>query len=248
MWRSTSCSHPHPPLNVVASRLLLVPSILLFVPTSKLIIIVFHVNHCTITATPLNSVNWAKEQLRTLVEITDLRQRNNLTLSLSQHSYLDAVSTSKDLKPVSNTTGPSAKLHSGQSPSTSTEYHAMCRIPYRKTIDSRMYISLGTCPDISYTVTTIPRFVWKPWNASLGRCSPHPLLHTHRLLSWLIPGWFATATATASCIRTNPRHPHDQLPPEPLPPNADILHALDLKAIWRELARRFVLSSSSLLP
>ncbi|KAJ8585930.1 hypothetical protein M405DRAFT_384010 [Rhizopogon salebrosus TDB-379] len=30
MWRSTSCSHPLPPLNVVASRLLLVPSILVF--------------------------------------------------------------------------------------------------------------------------------------------------------------------------------------------------------------------------
>jgi hypothetical protein len=83
MWRSTSCSHPHPPLNVVASRLLLVPSILLFVPTSELIIIVFHVDDCTITATPLNSVNWVKEQLRTLIEIMDLRQRNNLTIHIT---------------------------------------------------------------------------------------------------------------------------------------------------------------------
>jgi len=47
MWRNTPCSDPHhPPLN--ASRLLLVPSILLFTPTGELITIIVHIDDYTI--------------------------------------------------------------------------------------------------------------------------------------------------------------------------------------------------------
>jgi hypothetical protein len=64
---------------------------------------------------------------------------------------------------------PSAKLHSGQSPSTGAEYAAMRHIPYREAVGSLMYASLGTRPDISYAVTTVSRFSSNPgpthWDA-----------------------------------------------------------------------------------
>ena len=57
---------------------------------------------------------------------------------------------------------PSTKLHSGQSPSTGTEYAAMWHIPYHKAIGSLMYASLATHPDISYAVATVSHFSNNP--------------------------------------------------------------------------------------
>lgn len=60
---------------------------------------------------------------------------------------------------------PSTKLHSGQSPSTGTEYAAMKHIPYREAVGSLMYASLSSRPDILYAVTTISRFSSNPGSA-----------------------------------------------------------------------------------
>jgi hypothetical protein len=57
---------------------------------------------------------------------------------------------------------PHIKLHSDQSPSTGAEYATMWHIPYREAVGSLMYASLGTRPDISYTVTTISCFSQNP--------------------------------------------------------------------------------------
>ena len=150
----------------------------------ELIIIVVHVDDCTIAASSINTILRIKEQLRAHVEITDLgelhwllgievtRNRDNRTISLSQKSYLESIIRRfnfEDLKPVSNPMEPSTKLHSGQSPSTGAEYAAMTHIPYREAVGSLMYASLGTRPDISYAVTTVSRFSSNPgqihWDA-----------------------------------------------------------------------------------
>ena len=148
------------------------------------IIVVVHVDDCTIAARTMKEIVELKETIRKHVEITDLgelhwllgievmRNRDECTIALSQCTYVDSIIRRfnfQDLKPVSNPMEPSTKLHSGQSPSTGAEFAAMRHIPYREAIGSLMYASLGTRPDISYAVTTVSRFSSNPgpahWDA-----------------------------------------------------------------------------------
>lgn len=150
----------------------------------ELIVVVVHVDDCTIAASSMDHITKLKDKIRTHVEITDLgelhwllgievtRNRDNHTLSLSQKTYLDSIIRRfnfEELKPVSNPMEPSTKLHSGQSPTTGAEHAAMHHIPYREAVGSLMYASLGTRPDISYAVTTVSRFSSNPghshWDA-----------------------------------------------------------------------------------
>jgi hypothetical protein len=148
------------------------------------VIVVVHVDDCTIAASSLGLVIAFKDNVRKHVEITDLGElhwllgievscnRDERTLSLSQKSYLDSIIrcfSFEELKPVSNPMEPSTKLHSGQSPSTGAEFATMRHVPYREAVGSLMYASLGTRPDISYAVTTVSRFSSNPgqphWDA-----------------------------------------------------------------------------------
>ena len=142
-----------------------------------LIIIVVHVNDCTIAASALSLVVELKTQIRKHVKITDLsklhwllgievtRNRKERTIALSQRSYLESITrrfSFDNLKPVSTPMEPHIKLTNAQSPSTGAEYASMQHIPYREAIGSLMYAALGTHPDISYTVSTISRFSSNP--------------------------------------------------------------------------------------
>ena len=125
----------------------------------ELIIVVVHVDDCTIAAKSLNEIDEFKRDVRKHVEITDLgelhwllgievtRNRDECTISLCQRPYLKSIVHRfgfDELKPVSNLMELSTKLHSGQSLSTGTEYAAMCHIPYCKAVGSLMYASLAT--------------------------------------------------------------------------------------------------------
>lgn len=148
--------------------------------SGELVIVVVHIDDCTIGASTIHLITALKDKICTYVEITDLgdlhwllgievtRNRESRTLSLSQKSYLDSIIRHfgfEELKPVSNPMEPSTKLHSGQSPSTGTEYAAMKHIPYREAVGSLMYASLSSHPDILYAVTTISRFSSNPGSA-----------------------------------------------------------------------------------
>lgn len=148
--------------------------------SGELVIVVVHIDDCTIGASTIHLITALKDKICTYVEITDLgdlhwllgievtRNRESRTLSLSQKSYLDSIIRHfgfEELKPVSNPMEPSTKLHSGQSPSTGTEYAAMKHIPYREAVGSLMYASLSSRPDILYAVTTISRFSSNPGSA-----------------------------------------------------------------------------------
>ena len=151
----------------------------IFIKRSKktLIIIVVHVDDCTIAASALSLVVELKTQIRKHVEITDLgklhwllgievtRNREEWTITLSQRSYLESITRCfgfDDLKPVSTPMEPHIKLTNAQSPSTGAEYASMQHIPYREAIGSLMYAALGTRPDISYAVSTVSRFSSNP--------------------------------------------------------------------------------------
>jgi hypothetical protein len=163
---------------------------------SELVVIVVHVDDCTIAMSSINGIAKVKEQMRKHIKIMDLRElhwllgievshnQDNRTLSLSQKSYFDSIIRCfnfQDLKPVSNPMEPITKLHSGQSPSTGADYAAMCHVPYHKAIGSLMYASLGTRPDISYAVAMIHIMLLKqPRAATLGCCPlyiPVPAQH-----------------------------------------------------------------------
>ena len=149
-----------------------------------LVIIVVHVDDCTIAATSPALVMQLKEQLKKHMEITDLgelhwllgievmRNRDECMISLSQRSYIDSIIhrfNFDELKPVSTPMEPHLKLHLNQSPSTGTEYAMMQHIPYRKAIGSLMYAALGMRPDISYAIATVSHFSTNPgmphWDA-----------------------------------------------------------------------------------
>jgi hypothetical protein len=151
---------------------------------SELVIIIIHVDDCTIAASSINGIAKVKEQMRKHIEIMDLgelhwllgievsRNQDNCTLSLSQKSYLDSIICHfnfQDLKPVSTPMEPITKLHSSQSPSMGADYTAMRHVPYRKVVGSLMYASLGTRPDISYAVAMVSCFSNNPgqphWDA-----------------------------------------------------------------------------------
>jgi len=152
--------------------------------SSEHVIIVVHVDDCTIAAKSMKEAVELKTMIRKHVEITDLGElhwllgievtcdQDKCVISLSQRTYIDSIIhrfNFDELKPVSNPMEPSTKLHSGQSPSTGAKFTAMHHIPYCEAIGSLMYASLGTCPDISYTVTTVSRFSSNPgmphWDA-----------------------------------------------------------------------------------
>ena len=141
------------------------------------IIIIVHVDDCTITTSSLFLIIKLKVQIRKHIEITDLSELHWLlgievmqnheecTITLSQHSYLESITHCfgfNELKPISTLMEPHTKLTNAQSPSTGTKYTAMQHIPYYEAISSLMYAALGTHPNISYAISTILCFCSNP--------------------------------------------------------------------------------------
>ena len=127
-------------------------------PTT-LIIIVVHIDDCTITASSLTLIVTFKAELTKHVEIMDLGKLHWLlgievtcnqeerSLTLSQWLYLNSIIhrfNFNDLKPVSSPMEPNVRLSTSQSPSTGAGYAAMQHIPYQEAVGSLMYAALGT--------------------------------------------------------------------------------------------------------
>ena len=142
-----------------------------------LIIVLVHVDDCTVTATLMNLINDFKANISKHVEITDLgelhwllgievkRDRQSRTIHLSQRSYLDSIIRRygfQDLKPVSIPMDTNIRLTTAQSPSTTADFALMRDVPYREAVGSLMYAALGTRPDIAFAVQTVSRFSTKP--------------------------------------------------------------------------------------
>ena len=142
-----------------------------------IIIVLVHVDDCTIVVTPITLIADFKAQISEHVDITDLgelhwllgieikRDQEHHTIHLLQHSYIDSILRHyglQDLKPVSIPMDTSIRLTTAQSPLTTTEFAQMCDIPYYEAVGSLMYAALGTCLDIAFAVQTVSRFLTKP--------------------------------------------------------------------------------------
>ena len=147
-------------------------------------IVLVHVDDCTIAATAIMLIERFKKEIAKHVEITDLGElhwllgieirldREKRTIHLSPRSYIDSILRRynlQDLKPVSIPMDPSIRFSTSQSPATTAEFAQMRDVPYHEAVGSLMYASLGTRPDISFAVQTVSRFSTKPglihWDA-----------------------------------------------------------------------------------
>jgi hypothetical protein len=110
-----------------------------------IVVVVVHVDDCTITALSLGLLQKFKTEIQKYVEITDLGElhwllgieicwvREDRTISLSQTSYIDAIVHCfglEDLRPVSSPMDPQIRLASAQSPTTAHDFALMQNIPY----------------------------------------------------------------------------------------------------------------------
>ena len=138
-----------------------------------LIVVLVHVDDCTIMGKNLVLVERFKAEIAKYVEITDMGAlhwilgvevcciQEEKKLLLSQKTYIDSILQQyglEDLKPVSMPMDPACI----QSPSTMEELAAMKHVPYHEAVGSLMYTTLGTHPDICYTVQTVSKFNKKP--------------------------------------------------------------------------------------
>src|ERR1700678_3166359 len=143
-----------------------------------LIIVLVHVNDCSIAGTSIALILKFKIEIAKYVTITNLgelhwileievkRIRENRTIHLSQRSYIESMLRRygfEDIKPVSLPMETSIRLTSAQSPTTTQEIAH--NIPYQEAVGSLMYASLGTHPDITYAVQTVSRFSKNPGQA-----------------------------------------------------------------------------------
>ena len=151
---------------------------------NSLIIVLVHVDDCTIVAMSQSLIIKFKIEIAKHVGITDLgelhwilgievrRVREERIIFLSQRSYLESILRRyglEELKPVALPMETNMRLTSAQSPSTTEEFARMRNVPYHEAVGSLMYASLGTRPDITYAVQSVSRFSKNPgvahWDA-----------------------------------------------------------------------------------
>ena len=145
--------------------------------TNVLIIVLVHVDDCSIVGKSKVLISRFKVKIAKSVEITDMgelhwilgievhRIHEEQKLLLSQKSYIDSILqcySFEDQKPVSTPMDPNIQLTSAQSPSTTEELGAMHNVPYHEAVGSLMYMTLGTRLDICFAIQTISRFNSKP--------------------------------------------------------------------------------------
>jgi Reverse transcriptase (RNA-dependent DNA polymerase) len=134
------------------------------------VIVLVHVDDCTIAATSQALVNGFKAGMSKHVEITDLgelhwilgikvkRDRERRTIHLSQRAYIDSIIRRynfDDLKPASTPMQHGLLLSMSPIPNTMATWALMRDVPYREAVGSLMYAALGTRPDIAFAVQSV---------------------------------------------------------------------------------------------
>ncbi|KAJ3474391.1 hypothetical protein NLI96_g12482 [Meripilus lineatus] len=148
--------------------------------SGDILIIAIHVDDSTIVANSLRFLSKFKERISQRFEMTDLgeirfllgfeitRDRPARTIHLSQRAYLtDIISRFNltDSYPLSIPIPPGTILSIEQSPQTAEEIQDMKMVPYRELIGALMYASIGTRPDISFSVSLLAQFMSNPGRA-----------------------------------------------------------------------------------
>jgi hypothetical protein len=161
------------------------PGVFLAKPENKLLILSIHVDDCILTGSSLELISQYKSKLNDCYALTDLgpinwllgikitRDRSAPTISLSQTSYIDYIVSRfglSDAKSYSTPMVPGVIYSRNDCPSDPAEASRMKNTPYCEAIDSLMYASVATRPDITYAVSALSRFLDNPgeihWEAA----------------------------------------------------------------------------------
>ena len=167
------------------------------------IIVAVHVDDCTIAGATLTIIENFKSGLHQHVEVTDLGElhwmlrievkhdRAGGTVHLLQRSYINSILCHygfEDAKPVSTPFDTQVRLTLEQALADAAEFTVMRDVPYREAVGALNWVTLATCPDIAFAVSTVARFSANPgmahWNAV--KCVFRYLAGTHEL--WLTYG------------------------------------------------------------
>jgi hypothetical protein len=62
-------------------------------------------------------------------------------------------------KPVSTPIAPHFKFSSSQSSSTDSDFEYMSKVPYSSVVSSLMYVMVCSCPDFSYAISLVSRYM-----------------------------------------------------------------------------------------
>jgi hypothetical protein len=149
-----------------------------------ILILAIHVDDCMIVGSSITQIEKFKVEMNAKHKLTDLGPINWLlgikitrdfaerTISLSQHSYIEAIITRfdfNDLKPSAMALDPNMPLSKSQSPTSIMDIARMKHVPYREAVGSLMYAAMATRPDIAFAVSTVSQFNdnpgWPHWEA-----------------------------------------------------------------------------------
>src|SRR5258706_944520 len=103
--------------------------------------------------------------LRLIVGLEVIRDIQQGTIAITQGHFIDelAVRYHQTAEPTSPTPLSSGFEFTGEdSPSTAMDREEMTHLPYRSLVGALMYIMIGTCPDISFTVRCLSRYLINP--------------------------------------------------------------------------------------
>ena len=146
----------------------------------NILIVAAHVDDCAMTGNSGKLITVYKAKLNNKFPLTDLRpihsllgievihDRSACTISLSQSTYINSILSQfslTDAKSYATPMVPSAFYSKHDSPSSPSDIARMRKIPYHKAIGSLMYAAVTTCPDISFAVSMLSRFLENPGEA-----------------------------------------------------------------------------------
>ena len=129
--------------------------------------VLVHVDNCAVTGNSIKQIEQFKVDMSKKYKLTDMgpvswllgikihQDFANRTLSLSQHTYIEAIIKRfnfNDLKPLATPIDPAIPLSKTQSPSKLEDIAKMKNVPYREAVVSLMYAAkyhvcnLNGCP------------------------------------------------------------------------------------------------------
>ncbi|KAG8475835.1 hypothetical protein CXB51_032770 [Gossypium anomalum] len=139
--------------------------------------LLLYVDDMLIAAKDKGEIRKVKAQLSEEFEMKDLgpvkkilgmeilRDRKASKLYLSQKGYIEKVLyrfNMQSAKPISTTLAAHFRLSSALSPQSNDEIEYMSHVPYSSVVESLMYAMVCSCPDLSYVVSAVSRYMANP--------------------------------------------------------------------------------------
>ncbi|KAG8485681.1 hypothetical protein CXB51_019023 [Gossypium anomalum] len=139
--------------------------------------LLLYVDDMLIAAKDKGEIRKVKAQLSEEFEMKDLgpakkilgmeilRDRKTSKLYLSQKGYIEKVLcmfNMQSAKPVSTPLAAYFRLSSALSPQSDDEIEYMSHVPYSSAVGSLMYAMICSCPDLSYAVSAVSRYMANP--------------------------------------------------------------------------------------